>query len=68
MFKTMRLTKNSRRLVIVGWSLVAVVFLAYFLTVLRLDFAQMLVPCQGANCNFLALSNIEIKVLTSWGT
>ena len=32
-----------------------------------LDFIQMLVPCQGADCNFLALSLTEITVLTSWG-
>jgi len=52
---------------IAGWLGFTLVFLAYYLTVLRLDFTQMLVPCQGAGCNFLALSTAEITALTSWG-
>ncbi len=52
---------------ITAWSVITLIFLAYFSTILRLDFAQMLVACQGSDCNFLALSTAEISVLHSWG-
>jgi hypothetical protein len=67
MVEKLRSPKNVRRLAIAGWCLIALVFLAYFLIVLRLDFAEMLVPCQGASCFSLALSTAEIAVLASWG-
>ena len=67
MVEKMKRSGISRWIAIAGWSLITLVFLAYFLTVLQLDIAQMLVPCQGANCNFLALSTAEITLLTSWG-
>ena len=67
MGEKMKRSGISRWIAIAGWSLINLVFLVYFLTVLQLDIAQMLVPCQGANCNFLALSITEITPLTSWG-
>jgi hypothetical protein len=67
MVAKMKRSGISRWIAIAGWSLITLVFLAYFLTVLQLDIAQMLVPCQGSDCNFLALSTAEITALTSWG-
>jgi hypothetical protein len=49
------------------WVLFALGFLALFLIDLRLDFSQVLVPCQGAECNWMALSPAEAAALESWG-
>src|SRR3990170_3569409 len=67
MVETVRSSENSRRLAIVSWSLIALAYLAFFLTDLRLDFAQLQIPCTGADCNYLAISQAEIDVLESWG-
>ena len=67
MAKKIKMSGSSRWIVIAVWSGITLIFLAYFLTFLQLDFTQMLVPCQDAGCNFLALSTAEITALTSWG-
>ncbi len=67
MVETMRSPKNWRRLAIVGWSLITLAYLAFFLTDLRLDFAQLQIPCEGADCNYLAISQAEVDVLESQG-
>src|SRR3990170_4029961 len=67
MVETVRSSENSRRLAIVSWSLIALAYLAFFLTDLRLDFAQLQIPCEGADCNYLAISQAEVAVLESRG-
>jgi hypothetical protein len=67
MDEKMKTLRISHWIAIAGWSLITLIFLVYFLIVLRLNFAQMLAPCEGANCDFLALSPAEMMVLTSWG-
>ena len=67
MVETMRSPKNLHRLAIVGWSLITLAYLAFFLTDLRLDFAQLQIPCEGADCNYLAISQAEVDVLESQG-
>jgi hypothetical protein len=49
------------------WALFALGFLALFLIDLRLDYNQVLVPCQGAECNWMALSPAEAAALEFWG-
>jgi len=49
------------------WALMALAFLAFFLLDLRLDYTQLLTPCQGAECNWMAISSSEVEVLHSWG-
>ena len=49
------------------WVLMALAFLAFFLLDLRLDYTQLLTPCQGAECNWMAISSSEVEVLHSWG-
>ncbi len=56
-----------RRIAILGWALIALAFLAYFLLDLRLDYIQLLLPCQGAECNWMAISSSEAEILHSWG-
>ncbi len=63
----MKSTKILRRITLTIWALITLAHLAYFLIDLQLDFAQMQVPCEGADCNFLAISPAEVAVLTSWG-
>jgi len=63
----MRSPKNLHRLAIIGWSLITLAYLAFFLTDLRLDFAQLQIPCEGADCNYLAISQAEVDVLESRG-
>jgi hypothetical protein len=67
MAQKMKISGVPRWIAIAGWLLIALVFLAYYLTVLRLDFTQMLLPCRGSDCNFLALSTAEMTALSSWG-
>jgi hypothetical protein len=55
MDEKMKTLRISHWIAIAGWSLITLIFLVYFLIVLRLNFAQMLALCEGANCNFLAL-------------
>lgn len=49
------------------WALSALAFLALFLIDLRLDYGQILEPCQGVECNWMALSPAEAAVLETWG-
>ena len=65
MVEKMRSPRNLHRLAIIGWSLIALAYLAFFLTDLRLDFAQLQIPCEGADCNYLAISQVEVDVLES---
>jgi hypothetical protein len=50
-----------------GWALIALAYLAFFLTDLRLDFAQLQIPCKDAGCNYLAISQAEVDVLETQG-
>ena len=56
-----------RWIALVIWVLIVLAHLILFLFDLNLDFSQMLVPCAGPGCNFLAISSAEVAVLTSWG-
>jgi hypothetical protein len=58
---------NARRLAMISWFLFALAYLAFFLVDLRLDFTELQIPCSGADCNFLAISQAEATVLLSWG-
>jgi len=58
---------NLRRLAVISWVLIALAYLIFFLADLRLDFAQLQIPCTGADCNYLAISKAEVDVLESWG-
>jgi hypothetical protein len=59
---------SSWRWITLGfWAIVALAFLALFLIDLRLDYLQLLVPCQGTDCNWMAISSAEVQVLESWG-
>ena len=49
------------------WALFALGFLALFLIDLRLDYNQILAPCQGVECNWMALLPAEAAALESWG-
>ncbi len=56
-----------RRIALIGWALIALAYLAFFLSDLRLDYIQLLTPCQGAECNWMAISSAEVEILHSWG-
>jgi len=56
-----------RWLFLASWIVVALAYLIFFVLDLRLDYAQLLLPCEGADCNYLAISQAEIDVLESWG-
>jgi hypothetical protein len=49
------------------WALIALAFLAFYLIDLRLDYIQIQNPCQGEECNWMAISAAEFAVLESWG-
>ena len=55
------------RITLLGWVIFALVYLAFFLLELRLDFIQILSPCQGDYCNYNAVSPTEVAVLEAWG-
>ena len=59
--------RAKRSIALAFWALIALAFLAFFLVDLRLDYIQLLTPCQGANCNWMALSLAEVEILHSWG-
>ena len=56
-----------RRVALFGWVLIAAAKLVFFLLELRLDFIQILSPCEGADCNYSAISAAEVAVLEAWG-
>ena len=60
-------SKIPQWLAIAGWGLIALAYLAFFVTDLRLDFAQLQSACQGPHCNFLAVSPAEMERLEAWG-
>ena len=63
----MRSSRLVRWLALTAWLLIALAYLFFFLTDLRLDFAQTQVPCSGAGCNYIAVSQAEFEVLRAWG-
>lgn len=52
---------------LVLWTLFALAFLAFFLIDSRLDYIQLLAPCKGTDCNWMAISSAEVELLESWG-
>ena len=56
-----------RWITLVGWVLIVLAYLIVFLVDLVFDYSQMLTPCAGATCNFLALAATEVAVLDAWG-
>ena len=65
-------TKNRVKPVLRGlsialWFLITVAYLAFFVLDLRLDYAQTLVPCNGENCNYIAVSQAEFDALEEMG-
>ena len=52
---------------IAGWGLIAIAYLFFFVTDVRLDFAQLQIACRGPNCNYLAISLAEMETLEAWG-
>lgn len=67
MVERMESRKNMHRFAVISWVLIALAYLIFFLADLRLDFAQLQIPCTGIDCNYLAISKAEVDVLTSWG-
>jgi hypothetical protein len=59
--------KNWRLIAYPIWILIVLGYVGFFLTDLRLDFAQLQSPCTGDSCNYLAISQTEINVLEDWG-
>lgn len=64
---TERSNPAVRWLALAGWVLIALAYLTFFTLDLQLDYAQLLVPCEGADCNYTAISQAEFDVLESWG-
>jgi hypothetical protein len=56
-----------RWIALLVWVLIALAYLAFFLLDLRQDYFQLLMPCQGAGCNWMAISSTEVEVLHTWG-
>ena len=56
------------RLIAVGvWSILSLSFLSLFLLDLALDYQQLQAACQGAECNYLAVSSAEFVALEGIG-
>ena len=66
-FSTPQHGRAWRWIALAFWALIALAFLAFFLLDLRLDYIQLLTPCQGAECNWMAISSAEVEILHSWG-
>jgi len=56
-----------RGLSIVAWFLITSAYLAFFVLDLRLDYAQILVPCGGEACNYIAVSQAEFDAMANLG-
>lgn len=56
-----------RWMTLFGWAVIVLAHLVIFLYDLVFDYFQMLIPCSGPDCNFLAISEAEVAVLESWG-
>ncbi len=59
-------------LVLTGWGLIALLSIGLFWIDLVYDYFEIIVPCAGVpgvfnDCNFGALTQAEVSVLTSWG-
>jgi len=67
MAEKMRSGALLRWLTILAWLLLALGYLVFFVTDLRLDFAQLQVPCSGEGCNYLALAPAEFEALIARG-
>jgi len=59
--------KDWRWIALLVWLLIALAYLAFFLLDLRRDYSQLLMPCQGGECNWMAISSAEVEVLHTWG-
>ncbi|NUM47756.1 MAG: hypothetical protein HUU38_23875 [Anaerolineales bacterium] len=56
-----------RWLALASWVLIALAYLTFFVLDLRLDYTQTLVPCSGAECNYIAVSQAEFDALENMG-
>ena len=56
-----------RSIALALWALIALAYLAFFVMESRLDFMQIQAPCQGTQCNWMALSTVEVETLESLG-
>ena len=56
-----------RRAALAIWVVIALSFLAYYVIDLRLDYIQIQNPCQGEDCNWMAISAAEFAVLETRG-
>ena len=66
-YPTTRTHSALRWLALASWILIALAYLAFFVLDLRLDYAQTLVPCSGAECNYIAISQSEFDALENMG-
>jgi hypothetical protein len=67
MVEVMRSSKFPQWVALAGWGLIALAYLVFFVSDLRLDYLQLQSACQGPNCNYLALSPAEMQTLAAWG-
>jgi hypothetical protein len=56
-----------RRVALAFYAFIALAFLAFFVLESRLDFLQIQEPCQGPECNWMAVTAAEIEALQNWG-
>ena len=49
------------------WLTIALAYLAFFLIELRLDYNQLLLPCEGEGCDWAAITEAEAAALAGWG-
>jgi len=61
------ITPVLRGLSIAVWFLITGAYLAFFVLDLRLDYAQILVPCSGEECNYIAVSQAEFDAMDDLG-
>lgn len=55
------------RLLLALWAVVAVAFLAIFVTDLWVSYPLLAAPCAGAACHYQAITEAEAAVLAAWG-
>lgn len=56
-----------RGLSIAMWFLIAMAYLTFFVLDLRLDYAQIMIPCSGEECNYIAVSQAEFDAMENLG-
>ncbi len=71
-FPSPQSSKAVRWIALIVWALIAVANLIKFVLDLISDYSDMLIPCpsrlgSGGECNFVAVSSVEMDVLSSWG-